>query len=79
MDNTLTGAVLKVVSNDQIHRVECLIQRLCLLKLYSEESNMEGTIPGRTEALHQIKQDAAAVANVNIRKIRDKSENQDFT
>ena len=79
MDNILTGAVLKVESNDQLHRVECLIQRLCLLELYAEESNVEGTIPGRTEALHQSKQDAAAVANVNIRKSRDKSENQDFT
>ena len=77
-DGIIRGAVLKVVSNDRIYTVERPIQRLCLLELYAEESNVKGTIPDQTEALRRSTRDAAAVANVKIKNIRDISENQDF-
>ena len=77
-DGIIRGAVLKVVSNDRTYTVERTIQRLCLLELYAEESNVKGTIPDQTEALRRSTRDAAAVANVKTKNIRYISENQDF-
>ena len=40
-DGVIRGAVLKVVSNNRVYTVERPLQKLCLLELYAEESNVE--------------------------------------
>ena len=77
-DGVISGAVLKVVSNDRIYTVERPLQNLWLLELYAEELNVKGDNIDETEPLRRRTRDASAIANVKIKSIRDISENQDF-
>ena len=77
-DGVIRGVVLKVVSNDRIYTVERLLQKICLLELYAEESNVEEDNFDENEPLRRSNRDAAAIANVKIKNIGDISENQDI-
>ena len=77
-DGVIRGAVLKVVSNDRIYTVERPLQKLCLLELYAEELTVKEDNVDENEPLRRSTRDAAAIANVKIKNIRDISENQDF-
>ena len=59
--------MLKVVSNDPIYTVELPLQKICLLEVYAEESNVEEDNFDENEPLRRSTGDASAIVSLKIK------------